>query len=229
MKIHPAPQGSVEWMQARSQIPTASEMDNLVTPEGKVRTGQMVQTYVSRKLAERWLGGALAGFNVFDMDQGRTLEEEARPWLALELNAGIQEVGLITNDEGTVGCSPDGLIGDVGVEIKCPQPQTHVGYLVNGTVPNDYVAQVQCAMFVTGWKKWRFLSYCRRFPALLLTVERDEEFHESIQRALAGFWERFEAGWTRMVDLNGGEPPKQVIPTTQAPEPKTMDLQEIIP
>jgi Na+/alanine symporter len=63
MKIHEAGQGSVEWMQARSGIPTASEFDALVTPKWKVKTGDGPKTYLAKKLAEWWLGGPLASFN----------------------------------------------------------------------------------------------------------------------------------------------------------------------
>ena len=57
MIISKHPQGSIEWMQARAGIPTASEFDNLVTPKWEVRTGQMPKTYLARKLAEWWQGG----------------------------------------------------------------------------------------------------------------------------------------------------------------------------
>ena len=128
MKIHNVAQSSVDWQILRSGKVTASETDNLVTPLGKVRTGDMVRSYLMKKVAEAWLGGPLPSLNTFDMDQGNILEEFARPAFTLETGLDVREVGFITGNDERVGCSPDGLIGtDAGVEIKCPRIETHIG------------------------------------------------------------------------------------------------------
>lgn len=203
-------QSSVEWMIARAGLVTASEFDQLVTPEFKPRTGQMPQTYLAKKVAERWQGGPLPGFNVLDMDLGHILEEEAIPWFELENNTAVRRVGLVTTDDGLVGCSPDGLIGeDSGIEIKCPLAQTHVGYLLAGELPKDYAAQVHGSMWVTGRTSWRFLSYRRHFPALLITVERDEEIQNKISDAMLPFLLKLETAMKRMEELNGGPAPQR--------------------
>ena len=46
MKTHNCQQGSTEWFQARRGVISASEIDALVTPLWKVRTGEGVQTYL---------------------------------------------------------------------------------------------------------------------------------------------------------------------------------------
>ena len=212
MKVHDVAQRSEAWMNLRSGIPTASEFDNLVTPKGEVRKGQMPQTYLAKKLAEYWLGGPLLTFNTFDMDAGTILEEEALPWFEWEFQLKVERPGFITTDDGLVGCSPDGWIaGFRGVEIKCPAPDTHVKYLLAGECPDDYKAQVQGSMWVTGVAQWTFLSYRRRFPQLVLTVERDEAMQQAITDALAAFLAKFEAGKKRLIELNGG-PPKRYTP-----------------
>lgn len=212
MKILPAPQGSVDWMLARSGIPTASEFDALVTPEFKLRTGDMPRTYLAKKVAEAWQGGPLAGFNVFDMDQGKILETEAVPWFELEYGQTVERVGLITTDDGRVGCSPDGLIGDEsGIEIKCPEVHTHVGYLLNGWLPKDYAAQVHGSMFVTGRARWKFLSYRRHFPPLLLTIERDEKIQSTLSAALHLFLGKFDAAMAHLTEINGGPPTRRKV------------------
>lgn len=214
MKILDVEQGSVEWMQARAGIPTASEFDQLVTPEFKVRTGDMPKSYLAKKLAEAWLGGPLLGFNVFDADQGQILEGEALPWYELEYGQEVQRVGLITTDDGRVGCSPDGLIKGAGLEIKCPRPETHTGYLLKGVLPKDYAAQVHGSMYVTGFHSWQFLSYRRRFPALLLTIERDDTIQKAIGEALTEFLAQFDSGWQKLCEINGGPPmhrPAQLV------------------
>lgn len=218
------PQGSVDWMLARSGIPTASEFDQLVTPLGEPRKGEMPKSYLAAKLAEWWQGGPLLGFNQFDVEQGQILENEAKPWYELQTGQDIQAVGFVTTDDGKVGCSPDGLLDNGGIEIKCPRAETHVAYLLEGTLPKAYIAQVQGSLWITGFQSWRFLCYRRRFPNLLLTVERDEKFQAALTDALGQFLERFEAGKKRLCDINGGPP------TRSAPVSKpTSDSDEVIP
>jgi hypothetical protein len=208
MKIHDVEQGSVEWLQLRAGIPTASELDNLVTPEWKVRTGAMPDTYLAKKLAEWWTGGSLAEWSTFDMEQGQLLENEARPWFELETGLIVDRVGFITNDSGTAGCSPDGIIADMntGLEIKCPRNYTHAAYLLAGEVPKDYRIQVQASLYVTGWPSWQFVSYCRQWPKLSVPVSPIEEAQESIALALRLFHEKFAAAKERLLQLNGGQP-----------------------
>ena len=226
MKIHNVQQGSVEWCQLRAGIPTASEFGSMFTPALKVRTGAMVDSYVAKKVAEFWLGGPLVQFNTFDMDQGRILEEEARPFFELETGCKIEQVGFITSDDGFAGCSPDGLFSGqkVGLEIKCPRPETHVKYIAAGELPDDYAPQVHGSMFVTGFDRWAFMSYCRRFPALKIYVERDEKIIGQIREGLNLFKEKFDALVADLVDRNGGPPKRNVFQFT--PKTETEDLKD---
>lgn len=210
MKIHREyKQQSEAWMLARAGVATASEFDQLVTPKFELRKGQMPDSYLAAKLAERWLGGPLPGFTAFATEQGAILEEECIPWLEFEWSVPIDRVGFITTDDGRAGCSPDGLIGDIGVEIKCPQPQNHVKYLLKNVVPDDYLLQVHGSMYVTGLKQWRFVSYRRLMPPLVLTVERDEAVIAVIDEAVTLFVDRLDRAYERLVELNGGEPSRK--------------------
>lgn len=208
MKIIDAKQGSLEWRDARLGIATASEMDALISPKGEIRTGDMPATYLAKKLAERWRGEpADDDFWSQAMEQGSLREGEAIPWFELRYEREIRRVGFITTDDGSAGCSPDGLFADdTGIEVKCPKPYTHVSWLIGGKLPKDHVAQVQGSMLVTGAPHWTFFSYARRLPPLVVTVERDEKFIASLSEALAAFNERLADGWARLVEMNGGEP-----------------------
>lgn len=220
MKVHEVEQGSMEWMALRAGIPTASELDALLTPLWKIKTGAGPQTYLEKKLAEWWQGGPLPGFSgAFATEQGMILEQEARPWFALDHNTTIQRVGFITTDDGLFGCSPDGLLDKEGLEIKCPEAHTHVGYLLAGVLPEDYMAQVHGGMYVTGFESWKFVSYRRHFPQLVLTVERDDKIQGQIAEALDLFQERFEEGKAKLIEINGGPPRhlRSVAPKTPKP------------
>lgn len=145
------------------------------------------------------------------MEQGRILEEEAIPWFEYEFGEQIERVGLIMTDDGTVGCSPDGLLGeDGGIEIKCPYSETHIKYLLDNKLPADYAAQVHGSLYVTGREWWKFVSYRRGFPAFVLKVNRDNAIIRQIDAALQAFQEKFNTAWATLIELNGGElPPKR--------------------
>ncbi len=198
-------QNSLEWLAARAGIPTASEFDQLLNHKFEVRKGAMPQSYIAKKVAEAWSGSPSAGYMSIDMEAGHILEEEAKPWYALEYGQTIDNVAFVTTDDGRVGCSPDGLLGDDGgIEIKAPLAHTHTRYLLDGTLPADYAAQVHGSMYVTGRPWWKFLSYRRHFPPLLLTIERDEKIQAAIGEALELFLMQFSQAMKRLVFLNGG-------------------------
>lgn len=193
----------------RAGIPTASEFGNLITDKFAIRKGEMVESYISRKLAEAWVGGALPGFNTYDLEQGQIREKYAIPYYEIMFGEEVKKVGLITNDSKTVGASLDGLIGEsLGLEVKCLQMQNHVKLLTSGQMPEEYGPQVQGGMWVTGFKMWKFMAYCPGFPAFVTVIERDEEAQSAISTALAAFQVRFEAGMDKLIALNGGERPK---------------------
>lgn len=222
MKIHEVPQGELDWLMLRVGKATASNFDQLITPKGEVRRGAMPASYVAAKLAEAWSGIPDSEFNSFAMDQGSILEEEIIPWMKFDLGKEVKRVGFITTDDGKVGCSPDGLLGNAGCEFKAPQRKNHVKYLLSGKVPDDYIAQVQGGMMVTQFGEWIFVSYSRNMPKLVLTVERDEKFQASLREALAGFQDAFDKGWDRLCELNQGPPKRFAAPTPKGQFVSTM-------
>jgi hypothetical protein len=111
----------------------------------------------------------------------------------------VQTPGFITSDDGRIGFSPDGLIGeDGGIEIKSPQPAKHIECLLGGVVPDDYVLQVQFSLYVSGRAWWKFLSYSRQFPALVVHVEPNPDLQDSISEALGMFYEKFDAALAKI-------------------------------
>lgn len=192
-------QNSVDWQIARSGVVTASEADALVSPTFEIRKGQMPETYLFKKLAESWLGGPLPSSYVFDMEQGTILEREALPYYEFQTNEKVERVGFITTDDGRCGCSPDGLFKDgSGIEIKCPRIETHINYLLAGILPKEYAMQVHFSMFVTGARNWKFMSYRRKLPPLILTIDRNESVQETIAKAVAMFEVKFDMNIKRL-------------------------------
>ncbi len=218
MKIHDCQQGTLEWTKLHFGIPTASGLDNLLTPEFELRKGELPKTYVYKKVAEKLQGRPLIDLSAssFMLEQGMIIEEEARPWYSLEYDKKIKQVGFITTDDGRFGCSPDGLLEEngcgisdgliddeqCGLEIKSPAAHTHVKYLVNGALPKEYACQVMGSMFVTGFKKWIFVSYRRGFPVLVLEIYRDEKAMSMIRAAINQFHADFDRAMERISNIS---------------------------
>lgn len=168
---------------------TASGVDNLLTPEWKLRTGEMPKTYVYRKAAELWRGEPLLDFGgSFMTEQGQMLEDEAMAFACLEYGYRIEKLGFCETDDHRAGCSPDALLReDSGVELKCPAAHTHVKYLCDATLPKEYAAQVFFSMWVCDRPEWVFMSYQRGFPPLHLVIKREEEIMAKIASAVDVF------------------------------------------
>jgi len=199
-KYHDVQQLDADWLRLHIGRVTASEIKNLVTPAFKVRDGEMPKTYLYKKLAEAYRGQILPGFSTWSTEQGQELEAEARGWYAFTHDDyPCKLVGFVEHDNGRCGCSPDGLLGDDGgLEIKSPEPQTHVKYLMQGELPDEYAPQVHHSLYVTGRAWWRFVSYRRGFPAFVLHVERDEAICAKIETALERFYAEFDAGLAKL-------------------------------
>lgn len=234
MRIHTEfQQKSDAWLLAKAGIVTASEVDALLTPLFKIKEGEAAESLLNIKLAEWWLGRPLDAISTYVMENGNILEDEARPFFEIENNVRVQSVGLVTDETdgkpATVGCSPDGLIGDDGgIEIKCPNADTHVRYLRGGVVPKQYLAQIHMSLFVTGRSWWNFFSYRRKFPPVLIRMNRDEKIMATVRECLEGFLTEFEAGKKLLIERNGGisPPPKRKTPTGPPPRFSTESASE---
>lgn len=189
----------MDWARLHIGKATASQLGQLLTTKFEMRDGEMPKTYLYEKAAEAYRGEPLPGFSSWDTEQGRILEEEARPWASLVLDTDIDTVGFIESEDGRSGCSPDGLIGeDGGLEIKAPGAPVHVKYLLTDALPKEYAAQVHGSLYVTGRKWWKFISYRRGFPNLIVHVERDEEICSKIGEAIAKFAKDFDAAMEKL-------------------------------
>lgn len=186
MIIHDCEQGSREWLDLRIGVATASQFDQVITPKTQKPSASMTK-YAYKLLAEKALGQSLDEAASMWMERGTELEPEARAWYELTQGVDVQQVGFITSDDGLVGCSPDGLVGeDGGLEIKCPSAAVHLGYLLGG-VEDAYRCQVQGGLWVTGRAWWDFLSYCPGLPPVLVRFTREEEFITNLAAAMVEF------------------------------------------
>jgi hypothetical protein len=200
MILHDCDQGSPEWIKLRLGIPTASEFDNIITPSrGELSASR--HAYMNRLVAEALTGVPTESFIETEwMARGKQLEAQAASEYEFQEDVTTQIVGFMTTDDGQAGASPDRIVLDVdgkvrrGLEIKCPAPQTQIGYWRFGfglsgpeSKSDKYKVQVQGQMYVgnlDGVDRW---SYHPQFPRVLDRVQRDECFIIKLARALAEF------------------------------------------
>lgn len=191
MKVHDCKQGTPEWSALRAGIPTASSFDNIITPTGKASTSRT--KYMHTLLAERMMGRPIVPFTSSWMDRGQTLEAEACAYYESMRELDTEKVGFVTNDEGTIGASPDRFVGDRGLlELKCPSEHVHVGYLLTKSVAAAYYPQAQGQLWVTEREWSDVVSYHPDLPHAIIRVERDEKFIATLKDALGSFVEELE-------------------------------------
>ena len=188
MKIHSCIQGTTEWAELRSGIPTASQFSRIITPRGKA--SDSAEMYLFELLAERILGQPTVTHTSHWMDRGSEKEEEAVSFYEfLRDDLGTVKVGFITNDAGTIGASPDRLVGDKGLlEIKVGKPATHMGLLLkSGSAYEKHKIQAQGQLWVAE-REWNdLLAYNPGLPPALYRVDRDEEFIALLESAVGAF------------------------------------------
>ena len=186
------PQGSVEWHAARLGRPTASNFGRIITPTGKPSAS--ADGYMHELIAERMLGYALNTESVDFMERGKALESQAGAWYELRRGVDTETVGFCLTDDEQAGCSPDRFVGlDGGLEIKCPSPAVHVGYLLDGGISAKYRPQVQGSLWITGRWWWDTMSYHPDLKPALVRAERDPDYITALEVAVCAFCERLDA------------------------------------
>lgn len=181
MKIISAEQGTPEWLFARCGIPSASNFDKILDTSGK--PSKQRTKYLFQLAGERVTGKVEETYQNATMLRGKEMEAEARQFYELTNGVMVEQVGFcITEGKVVYGASPDGMVGTEGLlEIKCPLIYTHVGYLLVGALPSDYIQQVQGQLLVTGREWCDFVSYYPGLKPLVVRVEPDKK----LQKALA--------------------------------------------
>ena len=122
------------------------------------------------------------------MGRGQALEGKAVDYYEGVRDLDTTVIGFITNDEGTIGASPDRFVGDEGLlELKCPSEHVHVSYLLTRGVDAEYYPQVQGQLWVTSRKWLDIVSYHPEMPPAIVRVERDDEYIRALSEGVTTF------------------------------------------
>lgn len=188
-------QGTLEWHQERLGKVTASRIaDVMMKP-----TTAGYQNYRAQLVCERLTGQPTEGFTSAAMQHGTETEPQARAMYEMENACEVEEVGFIDHPTlAMTGASPDGLVHADGlVEIKCPQPATHIKTLTGANIDRKYLLQMQWQMVCTDRQWCDFVSFCPALPIEMQlfcqSVERDAEQCEEITAAVSSFLAEVDA------------------------------------
>jgi hypothetical protein len=114
------------------------------------------------------------------------------------------------------GATPDGLLEDYTIQIKCPfQPKNHMETVNTGTIKSAYYSQVNFESYVSGKPRIIFGSFDPRIPSdnpdrlCLIEVPRDAQMIERFEFNLEKFRKYFdcEEPWPtrgRQLSASGG-------------------------
>lgn len=169
-------QGSPEWFAVRRGVITATCAQSLLDT-----------TKAGRFTAQR--GHALAELAMERLDhsgkpqatgaalrRGHEFEQEAIDAYIFETGYLVESCGFALHDKhDEFGCSPDGLIGEIGmVQIKVPTSVSkHVDYLQTGSHADEYKWQVWHELYVMDRKWSDVVSYNpESAPEFQLAIKR---------------------------------------------------------
>lgn len=205
MIIHNVIQGSPEWRRARLGVPTASCFDKICTPKGDLSKSS--SKYMAQLVAEWATGMPLDDAGSAFMDRGTALEDEAIAAYEFQTGNTVERVGFIALDDGSAGCSPDGLIQgqDIGLEVKCKELVNHVAAAIDPD--NAHFVQCQGGLWITGRKVWHRWYFNPVLPPVLAVIERDEGFILRLNIAVTEFCDKLAATKERLL-AEGWKPPE---------------------
>lgn len=189
MKIIDCEQGSDAWVAARLGIPTASEFHQIITAV-KGDLSKAAKKYAAALVAETLLRRPLekSAATTRAMERGKELEPFARQQYGFTNEVELRRVGLVTTDDGRIGCSPDALIIGQrgGVEFKCTLDDTHMLIFADGP-GDDYKQQVQGCLAVAELEWWDLYAYHPELPPATIRTQRDEPYIRKMGAALTDF------------------------------------------
>lgn len=198
------------WHTQRCGILTGSRIkDVLAVSKRDGKPLQARQDYLVEKVCEILTGAPASKFQNEAMRWG--VEQEPAALEAYQERTGriVTAAGLCMHPTlDYIGASPDGLMVDRGLEIKCPwNTANHIGAILDG-MPPEHMAQIQCAMWVCDLPQYDFASYDPRMPANLRlyvqTIPRDDIFIATMANECAKFWGEVCAMVSRLTEPTTG-------------------------
>ena len=184
-------QGTVEWHLQRLGKVTASRVSDVLS-KGKSGESASRKNYRTELLVQRLTGQPGESFTNAAMEWGTATEPLARIAYEAEMGVFVDQVAFIDHPSiAQFGCSPDGLVAEGLIEIKCGNTATHIDWMLDGKPPTKHIPQMQCQMAVTGRKWCDFVSFDPRLPddlqLFVVRLERDQEYIKAMEAEVKKF------------------------------------------
>ena len=198
MRIHKVEQGSDQWKRLKLGKISGTRIKDVFKSDNLSLVDELIAESISDEIEE----------DVFineAMQRGIDYEPLAR--ISYELRTGLitEQFGFLQHSEyDWLGISPDGLIKsengkyEKAIEIKCPSTSTHVKYIRQNTLPNEYKYQIYGYFLICqDLQELDFISYDTRFnikPMHVITITREsiEKELESTMIGLLKFYAKYE-------------------------------------
>lgn len=183
---------SEAWFEARLGRVTASRVSDVIA---KTKSGYSTSraNYAAQLICERMTGKRTESYINAPMQHGIDCEPEARAAYAFQSGVTVEEVAFCLHP-GIMesGASPDGLVGGDGmVEIKCPITATHIATLLDSSIADKYMVQMQWQMACADRSWCDFVSYDPRMPLdmqlFIRRVPRDNARIAELESEVRGF------------------------------------------
>lgn len=186
-----AEQRTEAWYESRRGRATASRFYDIIA---KTRSGYAStrMNYRAELTIERLTGQSIDMYQNAAMQWGTDTEPLARTTYMLTTGNFVTECGFYAHNEIACGASPDGLIEEDGtIEIKSPNPATHIETLRLGSIPVRYIPQVQGQLWITGRQWCDFISFDPRLPTnaqlFIQRIERDDNYIAHLEQEVIKF------------------------------------------
>lgn len=196
------------WYEARLGKATASRFHDILSKTKAGATTAYRKNYKAELVIERLTGEKAPSFTNSAMQWGVDNEPIARLAYTAETGNDVEEAPFVQHLTLEAGASPDGYVGEDGlIEIKCPNPATHIETLWKRAVPYQYIAQIQGQLWITGRKWCDFVSFDPRMPSnvqlFIFRVSRDEEYIEALAEEVEAFLEEVDGDFDFLRSYGG--------------------------
>lgn len=190
-------QRTEQWWKDKLGYASAS-MSKAVMAKGKGGLEAVTRAkYRAQLVAEIMTGNTPETYKSDQMDEGIWKEPMARNEYQMRTGYTTKQVGFIKHDNKKIkaGCSPDDLVKRTGgAEYKCPEPHTHMRYILEDRIPPEYRKQIDWTLWITKRKWWDFVSYCPEIEdetgeqhIFIKRTWRNEERIQAIEDAVVRF------------------------------------------
>jgi len=174
-----------EWFNSRLGWVTASRLSDVMA---KTKSGLSAsrKNYMAEKISEILTGERTESFTSPAMTWGIETEPLAIAEYEARTFSTVTPAGFVPHPSiHKAGASPDGLVKDGLIEIKCPNTSTHIETILSKKIDRKYMLQMQFQMACTNREWCDFVSYDPRLPEymsmVIIRVARDKKLIAEIE------------------------------------------------